>query len=47
MIGQMNFFLIQYNFNILSKKGNYTVRTSKIFEPAKVMNCICELDKCP
>jgi len=23
------------------------VRTSKIFEPTKTMNCICELDKCP
>lgn len=23
------------------------MRTSKIFEPTKTMNCICELDKCP
>jgi len=23
------------------------MRTKKVFEPGKVMNCICELDKCP
>jgi len=37
---QTNLLLIQCNFYILTKKGNYTVRTSKIFEPTKTMNCI-------